>query len=62
MTGRMTSFIAISAVALAIFCAQRDRTHGSIASQIADENDPARLAIIEFIKRQSDARRTSPAR
>ena len=27
-----------------------DRTHGSIASKIADEGDPARLAILQFIK------------
>jgi acetyl esterase/lipase len=27
-----------------------DRTHGSIASKIADEDDPARLAILEFMK------------
>ena len=27
-----------------------DRTHGTIASKITEENDPARLAILEFIK------------
>lgn len=38
----------------------RDRTHGSIASHIADENDPARLAILEFIKSPSQSKRPSP--
>jgi hypothetical protein len=28
-----------------------DRDHGSIASRIANEGDPARLAIVEFIRR-----------
>jgi len=32
-----------------------DRTHNTIASQIAEEADPARLAILEFIKAQSEA-------
>ncbi len=27
----------------------RDRTHGSIASKIVDDGDPARIAILEFI-------------
>ncbi|MFM8468938.1 MAG: alpha/beta hydrolase, partial [Limisphaerales bacterium] len=27
-----------------------DRTHGSIASKIEDPSDPARVAILEFIK------------
>ena len=27
----------------------KDRTHGSIASKIADEGDPARVAILDFI-------------
>lgn len=28
----------------------KDRTHGSIASKIADEGDPARVAMLEFMK------------
>lgn len=28
-----------------------DRDHGSIANRIAEEGDPARLAILEFIRR-----------
>jgi acetyl esterase/lipase len=39
----------------------RDRDHGSIASRIADENDPARQAILEFIRARSAARPRSAA-
>lgn len=40
----------------------RDRTHGSIASRIADDGDPARLAMIEFINLQSNVPRPAPPR
>ena len=40
----------------------RGRTHDSIASHIADDGDPARLAIIEFIKLQANVPRFSPRR
>ncbi len=34
----------------------KDRTHGSIASKIAEEGDSARIAILEFIAAQAERR------
>jgi len=31
----------------------RDRNHGSIASRIVDEHDPARRAILDFVASES---------
>jgi acetyl esterase/lipase len=38
-----------------------DRTHGSIAGGIAHDNDPARLAILDFIKSPDGASAEQPA-
>ena len=35
----------------------RDRTHGTIASRIAQDGDPARQAILEFIETESKAKK-----
>lgn len=36
------------------------RTHGTVAGKIANDNDPARLAMLEFIKNREDMKRSKP--
>lgn len=36
------------------------RTHGTVAGKIANDNDPARLALLDFIKTTNDTKRSVP--